>query len=63
MNKYKNIALDLLNKYCEAKLSLIYKYSGNFDKSKNILYNVIVKYLIQLDEEKLINKYKNRIFD
>lgn len=48
MDELKDIALELLEKYYDAEIGVIYEYSGNIIKSEQ-----------KLDQE--YNEYKNKI--
>lgn len=48
--KYKKVAMVLLDNYLHSESSVISEYSGNFKKSALILKKQVLKYLKQLDE-------------
>ena len=62
INYYRNLSLELLEKYIDDELSLIYEYSCNFDESKDKLLKVVSKYLKQLGALNLLEEYKNKIY-
>ena len=62
INYYRNLSLELLEKYIDDELSLIYEYSCNFDESKDKLLKVASKYLKQLGALNLLEEYKNKIY-
>ena len=59
----KDIALDLLGKWIEDELSIIYEYSDNFDVSKELLWGNVDTYLKKLKATDLIEKFKAKIFE
>ena len=58
---YKNIALDLFDKYIDDEMNLIYEYSFNFKESKEILFKKAEKYLKKLNALNLLGDYKKKI--
>ena len=58
--EYRNIALDLLNKYIDAEETVCSEFSGDFYKDRLRLERVVKEYLINLDAE---DKYEEIIND
>lgn len=48
--KYKKVAMALLDNYLHSESSVISEYSGDFEESALILRKRVLKYLKQLDE-------------
>lgn len=49
-DKYKKVAMDLLEEYLDSEQSVISEFSGDFKKSAMILKKRVMKYLKRLDE-------------
>ena len=59
----KDIALELLGKWIDDELCIIYEYSGNFDVSKELLWGNVDTYLRSLKATNLTEKFKAKIFE
>lgn len=49
--KYKKVAMDLLEALLDSEETVISEYSGDFKKSAILLKKQIMKYLVRLDED------------
>lgn len=56
--KYRSIALELLDKYVEAEQTVIGEYSSDFKTSSSLLESKIVKYLEELNAEDHLDEIK-----
>lgn len=59
---YKDIALELLDKYIDSEISNIYDNSMSINDSLNNLESICGYYLARLEEYNLMNKYKKKIW-
>lgn len=60
--KYKAIALELLEKYVDAEETVISEFSGDFRKSIKILEEKVIKYLKKLDAMDYLDEIKKDKF-
>lgn len=49
--KYKNVAMDLIEDLLDSEETVISEYSGDFKKSAILLKKRIMEYLVRLDED------------
>lgn len=49
--KYKKVAMDLLEALLDSEETVISEYSGDFKKSAILFKKQIMKYLVRLDED------------
>ena len=61
----KDIAMELLEKWVEDEISLMWEYSYDFDNSKKQIWKDAQKYLKRLDSTDIefSNKLYNKIYD
>ena len=57
----KEIALEILDKYIEDEINLMYEFSEDFNKSKKDILKKAKKYLQKLNALNLIKKYEEQL--
>ena len=51
--KYKAVALELIHQWVSDSITIMYEYSGNFDKTKEAIKKDLKKWLKKIDSEDL----------
>ena len=58
----REIALELLDKYMDDEITIMWEYSTNFEESRKALERKAAKYLEELEATELFEDYKEKIW-
>ena len=58
----REIALELLEKYIDDEIAIMWEYSFDFNSSKQLIEKKTLKYLEELDAINLFEEYKKKIW-
>lgn len=58
----REIALELLDKYMDDEITIMWEYSTNFEESRKALERKTAKYLEELEATELFEDYKEKIW-
>lgn len=58
----REIALELLDKYMDDEITIMWEYSTNFEESRKALERKVAKYLEELEATELFEDYKEKIW-
>ena len=61
--KYKSVAIKLINEWVQDSLTIMYEYSGNFEQSKKVIREGLLNWLKEIDAVDLYDGFINKFED